>query len=49
MVYIDNEDEYRNEDPKIARDEVSVATADIDRLSVAPTEQLANEYERLMD
>jgi|TARA_B110000977_G_C10848223_1_gene404764 hypothetical protein len=38
MVYIDNEDEYKNEEAEYARDEVSVATADIDRLSVAPTE-----------
>lgn len=50
MVYVDNEDQFENNaEPIYARDEVSVATADIERLSVAPTEQLANEYERLME
>ena len=40
MVYVDKEEEFQEDagDEVYARDEVSVATADIERLSVAPTE-----------
>jgi len=40
MVYVDREEEFQEDDgdEMYARDEVSVATADVERLSVAPTE-----------
>ena len=48
MAYIDDED-MKDVDAGIDRDQVSVATEAVEGLSVAPTEMLANEYKRLMD
>ena len=40
MVYVDKEEEEQEEEDleNLPRDQISVATADIERLSVAPTE-----------
>ena len=49
MIYNDEGDlpYVAEDDPD--KDKVSIATEVVDGLSVAPTEMLANEYQRLMD
>ena len=49
MIYNDEGElpQVAEDDP--GKDKVSVATEVIENLSVAPTEMLANEYQRLME